>query len=417
MKLSKLFRTLAGAVILAHAALPAAAQQISAEAKQSVLADMTKIITTQAFVPGKDFSKWSEFIDSQKEKLSSANDEETFTRAVNEAMHQFGISHIMLMPPAAAQQRTNQAIVGIGVSVKPEAEGGFRIWNLFPNAPAEESGMEVGDIILKVDGKTIDDIAPITGLPNTQVVITVKKQNGTLKDYYLTRRRFSTKRLETLTMVGDDTAVIKIWSFDRGYDSANVTKLMQQASGKAKNLIVDLRGNGGGAVMNMMHLLGMILPRNTEFGTFVSKDMVERYKKANGKDGDVYEVAKWAPKMKAFGSDIRFTGKVAVLIDGGSASASEIVAAALKETMGAPVIGTKSAGAVLASVIQPISGGFNLQYPLTDYVTVKGTRLEGNGVQPDLLVVQDTFSTTDLAVQKATALLHGADIKALQSDK
>ncbi|MER3497107.1 MAG: hypothetical protein C4320_10375, partial [Armatimonadota bacterium] len=75
-----------------------------------------------------------------------------------------------------------------------------------------------------------------------------------------------------------------------------------------------------------------------------------------------------------------FAGNVVVFVNGGSGSASEILAAALKEQLNAPVIGQKSAGAVLVSVIVPATNGFVLQYPLSDFVTPEYRRLEGAGV-------------------------------------
>jgi carboxyl-terminal processing protease len=78
-----------------------------------------------------------------------------------------------------------------------------------------------------------------------------------------------------------------------------------------------------------------------------------------------------------------FKGKIAVLVNGLSGSASEITAQALKELVGAQIVGTKSAGAVLVSVMVPIARGFMVQYPINDYVSAKGVRLEHTGVPVD----------------------------------
>jgi carboxyl-terminal processing protease len=83
-------------------------------------------------------------------------------------------------------------------------------------------------------------------------------------------------------------------------------------------------------------------------------------------------------------------------------------AAALRETIGATIVGNKSAGAVLVSVIVPVSNGFMLQYPLSDYVTTTGIRLEGNGVTPDYSVEEPRIrlpQTKDTAVAKAVEVL------------
>ena len=98
-----------------------------------------------------------------------------------------------------------------------------------------------------------------------------------------------------------------------------------------------------------------------------------------------------------------WTGKMAVLINRGSASASEIAAAALNECVGAPLIGQKSAGAVLASVYGSLPSGFSVQYPIDDYVTIKGVRLEKSPREPDEVVEQLRHpARVDLSTRGAT---------------
>ena len=100
-----------------------------------------------------------------------------------------------------------------------------------------------------------------------------------------------------------------------------------------------------------------------------------------------------------------------MLINGVSGSASEIVAAGLRDTIGATVVGSKSAGAVLVSQYVPASNGFMLQYPLSDYVTIKGVRLEGAGVIPDVLASDPKLRTPnapDDVVKKAVELFANA---------
>ena len=96
-----------------------------------------------------------------------------------------------------------------------------------------------------------------------------------------------------------------------------------------------------------------------------------------------------------------FKGDLVVLIDGGTGSASEMIVAALKDYRGATMIGTKSAGAVLASAMRPLEHGFLLQFPMMDYVTIKGRRLEGNGLLPDVTAPTPRFGAPDIGVQEA----------------
>ena len=130
-----------------------------------------------------------------------------------------------------------------------------------------------------------------------------------------------------------------------------------------------------------------------------------------GKPSDLTAIAQWsARKFKPFhiGDTPIFTGHIAVLVNRFSASAAEIAAAALHDTLGSPVVGTKSAGAVLASIILSASNGYMLQFPIQDYVTMKGVRLEGTGVAPDFEVpdpILRSKEAKDTVIEKACEVL------------
>lgn len=360
---------------------------MDAAAKKEVLERMTNLIEKYAYVPGVDFNKLNDLLEKQKDQIDKANNEDEFAFAVNSALQNFGFSHIVLMKPESVQARMNRSTVGIGVNIQP-ADDGLLVVRTVPKAPADDAGIVAGDTLVKANGKQITDPADLRGEEGQQVTVTVKKADGKFKDYTITRRKFSTVRPEELKWVDKDTAAINIYTFDLSYDRANVEKLMAEAS-KAKNLIVDLRNNGGGAVVNMVHFLGLLLPSDTTIGTFVSKNLVDDFVKEKGGDpSDVKAIAEFAEKgklrpMKNMSVPV-FKGKVAVLVNGGSGSASEITAEALKEHLNAPIVGTKSAGAVLVSVMVPVVRGFQVQYPINDYVSAKGIRLEHNGIVPDI---------------------------------
>lgn len=404
-------RAVLGIALAACAALPALAQTpaaISKEAKAEVLDRVTQIVTRNAYVPGVDFTKWETFVESQRTEIDEAKDEEAFNTAVNKALRNFGFSHIVLMSPKATQARQDRSVVGIGVTIQQE-EGGFRVHSVIPDAPASKGGLEPGDLLLEADGKKLESTGQITGTEGTDVVIKLIKESGIERTVTLTRSKFSTVRPETLTWVGDDAAVLKVNTFDLSYDAKRVDKLMEEAH-KAKYLVLDLRSNGGGAVMNMTHMLSLLLPQGTPIGTFITRRTAERYaEETKGDPNDVVAVAKWSSsKLRTSKGKVEpFAGKIAVLVDGGSGSASEISAAALKDHLNVPLVGTRSAGAVLASIMMPLPRGYMLQYPITDYVTLKGLRLEGNGVKPDIEAPVPRFNQADEGVTKAIAALKG----------
>jgi carboxyl-terminal processing protease len=358
------------------------------EAKDEVLKALADIIANRAFVPGVDMTKWQEHIDKQKEDLDKADKDTDFSRAVNRALRNFGVSHIRLLTPRNAEARDRVSIVSIGVMARQE-NNTLIVTMVMPKSPAEDAKLKVGDVITSVDGKAPENQQVLQGEVGTEVTLKVKSGAEAEKEVKLKRATVSTARPETLTWVGDDAAVLKVWTFSRGYDRLNIEKLMKEASDKnAKYLVLDLRSNGGGSTANLQHLLSLFLAPDTAVGTFIGKQTVKDYEKEHTPSVDPIVIAAAATgKYKTRKQTIEpFKGKVAVLINRGSASASEICASALRECGGATIVGQKSAGAVLASIFGRLPQGFQIQYPVSDYVTIKGVRLEANPTVPDVEV-------------------------------
>ncbi len=395
------------AFVLAASAVVGRAQdpEISAERKAEVLTAMGEIIEKSAFVPGVDFAKWPEFVKKHKDEIDKAKTDMDFSEAVNGALKEFGFSHIVLATPRAARSRIDRKVVGIGIQVQPE-EKGLRVIAVFPETPAEEVGLEPGDLLIEADGQKYTPGMTLVGEEGTEVTFSVLRGEAK-KTFTVKRRKYSNVRKDTLSWPQADTAVLNVHTFDLSYDRDRIDQLMAEA-GKAKNLVLDLRNNGGGVVINMLHLISHFLPARTEIGTFINRGLVREFvKETSGSPTDLKAIAEWAEMGKIRPLRNRagqFEGNVVVLVNGGSGSASEITAAALKESRGAPIIGTKSAGAVLVSVMAPLPAGWSLQYPLMDYVTAKGVRLEGNGIVPDAEAPTPKFKEADVAIEKALAL-------------
>ncbi len=354
-------------------------------AKEQVLNRMSRLIQNQAYVPGVDFSKWDAMLAKIRPDAVKAKTEDEFAAIVDTGLRDaFKISHIVLLPPSAVNQRNNPQMVGIGIRIAETTPEGLVVANTIPGAPAEKAGIEPGDVIMEADGHKADR-QYITGPEGTYVTLKVKKSDGTVKTIKVIRAQFRTVQKEELSWVDKDTAAIRIFTFDLSYDRDNVENLMKQA-GKAKNLLVDLRGNGGGAVGNMMHFLSLIMDRGTEIGTFINKKDVDDFvSQTKGDRNDLAGIARNSmTKLRVGTNPIPvFKGHIAVLVNPGSGSASEITAEALKELLNSPIVGKKSAGAVLVSVMGELPHHFNLQFPISDYVSNKGVRLEANGIVPD----------------------------------
>lgn len=392
-------------------------QTLTKEQKETVSGAMSKTIMERAFVPGVDFSKWPEFIAKQQTALDSADDVPKFTTAMNRALRDFGFSHIRLLTPRANENRRTTQRNGIGTSVAPNPEG-LAVRSLAEEGPARAAGLEVGDLILTVNGTKAEKTDQLEGELGEKRSLEVKKSSGETVKLEVEIKRYSTVRKETLRWVDDETAVLRVFTFSNGYSQSNIEELMKEANGKAKYLVLDLRSNGGGAVNNMGHLLSLLLPPDTEYGCFINRRLVTDWQALNpDRTIDINLIAQTArskSKTRTIKQIPAFTGKIAVLINRGSASASEITACALREKAGAKLVGTRSAGAVLASVFGRLPEGFALQYPVSDYVSIQGRRLEANPLLPDVEVTA-TDATKDLTLERAIEAIKPQEQTFLQS--
>lgn len=380
----------------------------TAERREAVLRAMERIVTERAFVPGVDFKKWPEFLAKNREAIDRAEDERRFTTAVNQTLREFGISHIRVLTPRAASARTQTTTTGLGVDVRRSGEG-LEVLRVAPNGPAATTGIASGDRIVSVNGAPATDPTKLTGDPGGPVKVTVQNAKGETREVEIERRTYSILRPDTLSRTPEGVPVIRIRTFATGYDRRNIENLMREAA-KSPELIIDLRSNGGGALGNMRHFLSLLLPSEVAIGTLVTRPMADRYRLETGKTtGDAVEIAKWTDRRVTIprGNVLPYPGRMVVLINRGTGSASEIVAAALREKKGVPLIGTRTAGAVLASTFAPLPDGFQLQFPLSDYVTIDGRRLEQNPIEPDVEVNAARTAERDPMLDEAVKKLRG----------
>ena len=375
------------------------------EVRDEILNRLTSRIETQAFVPGTDFKKWADFLKNERTKIDAAKNDEEFRNAVNEALHNFGFSHIVLATPKDANVRNTGRTVGIGVSHQPSPDGvGRVIVRVVEKSPASEAGLEPGDTILEVDGKKVADNVVMSGESGSKVTLKVKKASGKLFEYTITRRSFSTVRKDEFKMLNPSTGYLKINTFDKAYDADLIDTYMKDAV-KTKNLVVDLRFNGGGSVMNLLHLAGHFVDPKLKLGFMLDRGALNRFKSEEKREpAKLAELTPYSTDgfMTPRRADTIFHGNLIILINAGTGSASEIFTAAMRDLYGKKmvdkegnvtvdpsnitcrVVGSKSAGAVLFSTFTDASNGFALQIPVADYLTPGQDRLEGNPIVPDV---------------------------------
>lgn len=389
----------------------AVATTLTKENKDEVLRALSDVVTKQAFVPGVDLSKWDEYIQKKQADIDKAEKEGAFAQAINDALRDFGVSHIRFLTTRSSQARRQTSTVGIGIQTR-KLDAGLQILFVYPKSPAETAGLRNGETILKVDGKEVGSSDSLQGEDGSESTLILKGSDGTEREVKIKRAPYSTVRPDSLRWVGEDAAVLKLHSFSRGYQAANVEKMVEEASAKAKYLVIDLRSNGGGAVSNLNHFLSLLLPDKSDIGAFIYRRTSDKYAQEHGGVTEVDPVVIAKGTTDRFrtnlGSRKPFPGKIAVLINRGSASASEIFAAALRENLKSPLLGSNSAGAVLASVYRRLPMGFEIQYPVSDYVTRDGIRLEKHPLVPDVEVSEPATEDNDPTVIKAIETLRGS---------
>jgi carboxyl-terminal processing protease len=383
---------------------PAAAEPLSEQMREKLIYQASRIIQQRAYVTGVDFAAWPAHLDAHREALNQAADERAFVAEFNKALAAFGVSHISLVPPRAAERRRTNEQVGIGVSLVPHDDG-LRITRVFAGSPAAEAKLDADEIITAINGNSPPDRAELAGDEGSKVALTLRDVQGTTRDVELTRRKFSVRRPETLTPLADDAAVLILPTFATGYSRETIESLFRAAA-PLRFLIVDVRGNGGGETKNLSHFLGCLLPKDTAIGVSVSRMLANRHAERTGEQtADAVRIAaasdrKWTIREAPVEM---FKGEIGVLIDSGSGSAAEIAAAALRDFRDATLAGTPTAGKVLVSAYISITDGWEIKVPMSDYVTAKGVRLEGTPIEPSLRLpsprrnAEDTAAATLLA--------------------
>jgi carboxyl-terminal processing protease len=282
---------------------------------------------------------------------------------------------------------------GIGLSVSGTKDG-LRVESVFKGSPAERAGIEVGETIVSVDGRSIAGLsseaatALIKGPEGTEVTVVVRNpKSGRTRQVRLTRAQISlpvvSSKLETTN--GRKLGYAHLATFSEGAHGAlrrAVRKLQRQG---AKGLVLDLRGNGGGLLEEAVLTASVFLP---EGETVVSTDSRSQghavYKTKGGN----------LPPLP-----------IAVLIDRNTASAAEILTAALADDAGAKTVGTRSYGKGVFQQEIDLSNGGALKLTVGEYFTPDGINLAGKGIQPDVPARDKPGTSRDEAVERALRVL------------
>lgn len=285
---------------------------------------------------------------------------------------------------------------GIGLSVI-EVKRGLRAARVFPGSPAAEAGIEPGDTIVSVDGEPIAGVtsteatAKIKGPEGTQVTVGVLgAKSGKVREQTLTRAEVALPNVssQTKTVKGRKLGYIRMLSFSEGVH-ADLAAAVEKVEGEgAEGIVLDLRGNPGGLLDEAV----------LSASIFLSKDQVVVSTKSRTQGDSVHHtVGGNLPKVP-----------LVVLINRNTASAAEILTAALADDGGASVVGTRSYGKGVFQETKDLSNGGALKLTVGEYFTPAGVNLaQSHGIHPDVHASDDPETKVDEGKQRAFDVLAG----------
>jgi carboxyl-terminal processing protease len=289
----------------------------------------------------------------------------------------------------------NEAIdasyAGTGMTVN-EDKRGLVVTGVYPGSPGKKAGIKPGDLITHVDGKSIAgesstvSTARIKGPPGTVVTLTVR--DGKTRDVKVKRATIKvpvvTGRLRTVN--GKRLGVIGIASFSSDVSGPVRDQVVKLTKRGAQGFVLDLRADAGGLVDEAVLVSSVFIPSG-KIVTLKGRTTPTKVYKAVGKS-----------LTKA---------PVVVLVDRGTASASEIVTAALQQRLGAKVVGRRTFGKGVFGQVFPLSNGGALDLVLGNYYTPNGDNLNETGIKPNVPLSKRVSNNPPLALDRALQVLAG----------
>ncbi len=274
--------------------------------------------------------------------------------------------------------QTSGEFGGLGIEVTQE-EGFVKVVSPIDGTPADEAGVESGDFITHVDGEsllglTLDEaVEMMRGPVGSEIVITVARE-GEDEPREISIIRDSINVTAVRSRVEGTSVVLRVTTFNRQTSpnlASGIKEQIEEAGGmdKVNGFILDLRNNPGGLLTEAIAVSDAFL----ESGEIVST------RGRNPEDGERYN---------ATAGDLTGGKPIVVLINGGSASASEIVAGALQDHRRAIVVGTKSFGKGSVQTVMPLRGEGAMRLTTARYYTPSGRSIQALGVSPDIVVEQ-----------------------------
>ena len=274
---------------------------------------------------------------------------------------------------------------GIGVTFTKDDNGEFLIVSVIDDTPAYKAGIRAGDTIEAVDGKTYEDmndiVAVIRGKEGTSLKLTYKRDDSK-KTVTIVRDTIQIESVKS-EVRKDNIGYIRISSFIETTAEDFKKALSEMESAKVKGMVIDIRNNGGGLVNEGLEVADELLGKCT-LVCYV-----------DNKGNKTYS---YSDKDK---TDIPYV----LLVDGATASTSEILTAAVKDNNGGKIVGTKTFGKGIIQNTSQFKDGSALKLTVMQYLSPDGNEIHKKGVKPDYVVKLKKNDDTDYQLNKAVELL------------
>ena len=279
---------------------------------------------------------------------------------------------------------------GIGAYVQLNQQRVLQITRVFADSPAEKAGLKSGDLIIQVNGQSIvgDDlsvqVAKVRGPAGSKVTLTIARGEDKPFDVEVTRATIEIKLVES-KMIGD-VAYVSLSRFDSATTSQQLNDAIQKIlANKPKGLVFDLRDNPGGFLDQAIDVADIFL-----------KDGVVLYERTKAGKEQVFSSGD-----EGIAQDI----PLVVLVNGGSASAAEIVAGAIQDRGRGKLIGETSFGKGSVQQINRLSDGSQLRVTIAHWFTPNNREIHGKGLEPDIKVDAGTDPAKDPQLDRAVEYL------------
>ena len=319
--------------------------------------------------------------------VEEVNEADLIEAAINGMLTSLDPHSSYLSPDAAKEMRfqTRGEFGGLGIEVTQQ-DGFVKVVSPMDDTPADQAGIEAGDFITHVDGETVlgltlsEAVDLMRGPVGSEIVITVVRE-GEDEPFDVTIVRDTIKLKAVRVRTEGKSVVVRVTTFnDQTYDnlSQGIAKHIEEAGGvdNIDGFVLDLRNNPGGLLSQAIKVSD----------AFLEKGEIVSTRGRDPQDGDRYNAS---PDDLAQGKSI------VVLINGGSASASEIVAGALQDHQRAIVVGTKSFGKGSVQTVMPLRDSAAMRLTTARYYTPSGRSIQALGVSPDIVVEQPRTSPKD----------------------